>query len=137
MNSKEGRSLVQLAILVGLTLFAFESVLAQDVTYNSAPGADFTKFKTYKWVKIEGAEYPDQILDQQATHSVDLQLAAKGLTKIDRDTADLFVAYQVSISQEKQWDACVAVSSKASSFCFRQRNRCSAGIKIALEKKKF
>jgi hypothetical protein len=105
MNSKESRSPVQLAILVGLMLFACGSVWAQDVTYNSAPGTDFTKFKTYKWVKIEGAEYPDQILDQQITQSIDSQLAAKGLTKIDGDTANLFVAYQVSISQEKQWNA--------------------------------
>jgi len=100
MNSKKSRGLMQFAILVGLILFACGPVLAQDVTYNAAPGTDFSKFKTYKWVKVEGAEYPDQILDQQIKQSIDSQLAAKGLTKTDGDTADLFVAYQVSISQE-------------------------------------
>src|SRR5882672_12412602 len=105
MNSKHTKSVVQLAVLIALILFASGSVLAQDVTYNAAPGTDFSKFKTYKWVKVEGAEYPDQIVDQQIKQSIDSQLATKGLTKTDSDTADLFVAYQVSISQEKQWNA--------------------------------
>jgi hypothetical protein len=98
MNSKESRSVVQLAMLVGLVLFACGAVLAQEVTYNSAPGTDFSKFKTYKWVRIEGAEYPDQILDQQIKQSIDSQLDAKGFTKSDNDTADLYVGYQVSIA---------------------------------------
>jgi hypothetical protein len=105
MNSKRSRGVVQLARLVGLILFACESVLAQDVTYNSAPGTDFSKFKAYKWVKVEGAEYPDQILDQQIKQSIDSQLAVKGFTKTDSDTAAPFVAYRVSIAQEKQWNA--------------------------------
>jgi len=62
---------------VGLILFARGSVLAQEVTYNSAPGTDFSKFKTYKWVKVEAAEYPNQILDQQIKQSIDSQLATK------------------------------------------------------------
>ena len=33
------------------------------------------------------------------------QLTQKGLTKTDADTADLAVAYQVAIDQEKQWSA--------------------------------
>jgi len=70
------------------------------VTYNAAPGADFSKFETYKWVRIDGAEYPDQIPDGQIKQSIDSQLAAKGFTKTDSDTADLYVGYQVSISQE-------------------------------------
>jgi uncharacterized protein DUF4136 len=104
MNLKRSRGGIQFAVLVGLILFVGGSALAQDVTYNSAPGTDFSKFKTYKWVKIEGAEYPDQILDQQIKQSIDSQLAAKGFSKSDNDTADLYVGYQVSITQEKQWN---------------------------------
>lgn len=105
MNLKKSRGIFQFAILIGLILLASGSVLAQDVTYNSAAGTDFSKFKTYKWVKVEGIEYPDQILDGQIKQSIESQLAAKGFTKTDSDTADLFVAYQVSITQEKQWSA--------------------------------
>jgi hypothetical protein len=61
----------------------------QDVGYNFDQQADFTKYKTYKWVAVKGGEQP------------------KGLTKTDSDTADLYVAYQVAVEQEKQmttWD---------------------------------
>jgi hypothetical protein len=93
------------AVIVGVVLFACGGVMAQDVTYNFAKGTDFSKFKTYKWVSIPGAEQPDQLLDQQIKQSIDSQLATKGLTKTDSDNADLDIGYQVSISQEKQWNA--------------------------------
>jgi hypothetical protein len=105
MNLKGSKRIVHVVILVGILLVTCGSVLAQTVTYNSAPGIDFSKFKTYKWVSISGVEYPDQIVDQQIKQSIDSQLAAKGLTKIDRDTADLYVGYQLSLSQEHQWNA--------------------------------
>jgi len=78
---------------------------AQDVTSNSMPGVDFSKYHTYKWVPIDGAVQPNQIIDAQIKQSIDSQLAAKGLTKTDSDKADLLIGYQVSIDQEKQWNA--------------------------------
>jgi Domain of unknown function (DUF4136) len=93
-------ALIALALALGLTV-----VTAQDVGYNAMPGADFNKYKTYKWVKIEGAQYPDQITDAQIKSSIDGQLASKGLTKTEDDAADLYVGYQVAIDKEKQWNA--------------------------------
>jgi len=78
---------------------------AQDVTSNSMPGIDFSKYHTYKWVPIEGAVQLNQIVDAQIKQSVDSQLAGKGLTKTDSDKADLFIGYQASLSQEKEWNA--------------------------------
>ena len=59
-------ALIALALALGLTV-----VTAQDVGYNAMPGADFSKDKTYKWVKIEGAPVPrsnhgcaDQVVDR-------------------------------------------------------------------------
>ncbi|HEY2120563.1 MAG TPA: DUF4136 domain-containing protein [Candidatus Acidoferrum sp.] len=88
-----------LALLVG------NVALAQDVTTNFMPGTDFTKYHTYKWVVIEGAEQPNQIVDAQIKQAIDAQLAAKGLTKVDGDKADLYVGYQISISKQQQWNA--------------------------------
>jgi hypothetical protein len=88
-----------------LAMLACTVALAQDVTTNSMPGTDFTKYHTYKWVTVEGATYPNQIVDAQIKQSIDSQLAAKGFTKTDGDKADLLVGYQVSIQQEKQWNA--------------------------------
>jgi hypothetical protein len=90
-----------LAVVTALFLTT-ATVHAQDVGYNAMPGTDFTKFKTYKWVKIEGAQYPDQITDSQIKSAIDSQLATKGLTKTEDDTADLLVGYQVALDKEKQ-----------------------------------
>jgi hypothetical protein len=87
-------------------LFLVATVLAaQDVRYNSMPGIDFSKYHTYKWVAIEGASHPNQIIDAEIKQSVDSQLATKGLTKTDSDKADLYVGYQIAVDQEKQWNA--------------------------------
>jgi hypothetical protein len=77
---------------------------AQDIKYNFLPGTDFSKYKTYKWVKIPNAQYPNQILDTQIVQAIDTQLASKGLTKTEGD-ADLYVAYQAAVSQEKEWNS--------------------------------
>ncbi len=88
-----------------LALLACSVAMAQDVTTNAMPGVSFAKYHTYKWVTVEGASYPNQIVDTQIKDSVDSQLAAKGLTKGADDKADLYVAYQVSVNQEKHWNA--------------------------------
>jgi hypothetical protein len=90
---------------VSIILVTCSAALAQDVTYNFAAGTNFSNFKTYKWVNIPGADAPDQILDQQIKQSIDSQLAGKGFTKTEADNADLYVGYQLSIAQEKQWNA--------------------------------
>ena len=103
---RETRSnFVKLSLVLAFALFACAFVSAQDVTTNAMPGADFSKYHTYKWVPIDGATYPNQIVDAQIKASIDSQLASKGLTKTDGDKADLLVGYQVSIQQEKQWNA--------------------------------
>jgi hypothetical protein len=75
---------------------------AQEVLGNFILGTDFSKYHTYKWFRIEGNAYPNQILDAQIKQSVDSQLASKGLTKTDNDKADLYVGYQIAVDQVKQ-----------------------------------
>ena len=88
-----------------LTFVTCMAMSAQDVTTNAMPGTDFSKYHTYKWVTIEGAKYPNQIVDAQIKQSVDAQLATKGLTKVDGDKADLYIGYQTSLAQQEQWNA--------------------------------
>ena len=96
---------IVLAPMVAMLLLTAGAVGAQDVKYNFMPGTDFSKYHTYKWVAIEGASHPNQIMDQEIKQAVDSQLASKGLTKTDGQKADLFVGYQVAVDQEKQWNA--------------------------------
>jgi hypothetical protein len=104
MQNMRMRTIV-LAPVVAMLLLTAGAVGAQDVKYNFMPGTDFSKYHTYKWVAIEGASHPNQIMDQEIKQAVDSQLAAKGLTKTDGEKADLFVGYQVAVDQEKQWNA--------------------------------
>jgi hypothetical protein len=80
---------------------------AQDVSYNFDQQADFTKYKTYKWVAVKGGEQPDELTVKQITAAIEKQLTAKGLTKATGDAADVYVAYQIAVSKEKElstWD---------------------------------
>jgi len=97
--------MIKLGAGLALAMLACALTPAQDVSTNSMPGANFSKYHTYKWVPIDGAVVPNQIVDAQIKQSIDSQLATKGLTKTDGEKADLLIGYQISITQEKQWNA--------------------------------
>jgi hypothetical protein len=88
---------------VALFLLALGSAWAQDVRYNFDKDTDFSKFKTYKWVELKDANKVNDIMDKNIRSSIDAQLATKGLTKTDGDTADLYIGYQGGVGQEKQF----------------------------------
>jgi hypothetical protein len=94
-------SVLRIAVGVAATLMVTGLAFAQTVDYNYDRTTDFTKFKAYKWVSIEGAQHPDQITDGNIRTIVDKQLAAKGLTKKDADPVDLYVGYGTTVDQEK------------------------------------
>ncbi len=62
-----------------LILLAAGTAVAQDVRYNFDKGADFSKFKTYKWVPIKDAAKVDDLhhIGRPARPAcVDLQISA-------------------------------------------------------------
>ena len=79
--------------------------LAQETSFNSMPGTNFSQFHTFKWVTIPGGVHPNQITDQEIQNAIVSQLTRKGLTQTNADNADLYVGYQVALDQEKQWTA--------------------------------
>jgi hypothetical protein len=88
-----------LSVGILLTISAF----AQDVRYNFDKNADFSKFKTYKWVTLKDAQKVNDLVDKQIVDAVDAELATKGLTKVTEDSANLYIGYQAGIGQEKQY----------------------------------
>ena len=104
MQMKRIRRPSSLALTAALLVLGVTSLVAQDVRSNYMPGTDFSKFHTYKWVTIQGASHPNQIIDAEIKQSVDAQLSAKGLTKTDSDKADLYIGYQTAVDQQKQWN---------------------------------
>jgi hypothetical protein len=88
---------------IALLLLAASTAIAQDVRYNFDKDTDFSKFKSYKWVPIKDAAKVDDLRDKQIKEAVDAELAKKGLTKSDADSADLYIGYQAGIGTEKQF----------------------------------
>ena len=110
MSLKSGKWLTRVVPAVVLAILACSGTPAQDVKYNYRQGTDFSKYHTYKWVDtVDGTPAIggrlDQILDSEVKQSIDSQLAAKGLAKVDSGKADLLVGYQIALTQEKQWNA--------------------------------
>jgi len=96
--------MTRLSLLSMVTiLLAACAAIGQDVRYNFDKNADFSKFKTYKWVNLKDAAKPNDLIDKQIILAVDSELAAKGLSRVDGDNADLFIGYQAGVGQEKQF----------------------------------
>jgi len=91
-------SLISLLLAAGVCL-------AQDVRYNFDKSADFSKFKTYKWVPIKDASKVSDLVDKQIKDALDAELATKGLSKVDGDEANLFIGYQPAVGEEKQFNS--------------------------------
>src|SRR5687767_12569203 len=102
---KRSAKALRLSAVGIVLLFCCSWAAAQDIRYNFMPGADFSKYKTYRWVKVAKAQYPNDILDKQIIDAIDRQLAMKGLSRTEAETADLVVVYQVAVNQEKQWNS--------------------------------
>ena len=84
-----------------LALLACFAVPAQDVTTNSMPGVNFGKYHTYKWVTVEGAStQTDCRRSNQSLHRFPLAKVSKTYR-----TRPSYVAYQLFVNQEKQWNA--------------------------------
>src|SRR5215469_10825242 len=86
-------------------LLAVSSVSAQEVRYNFDKNTDFSRFKTYKWVALKDAPKVDNLLDKQIKQQIDEELASKGLQRVEDDSANLYIGYQVGVGQDKQFSS--------------------------------
>src|SRR5258706_16266464 len=86
-----------------ILFFVTSCAFGQDVRYNFDKNINFSKFKTYKWVILKDAPTANDLVTKQLKDAVDAELATKGLTKINDDTANLFIGYQAGVGQEKQF----------------------------------
>lgn len=90
-------------VVLGMLLFGATVSLAQDVRYDFDRDKDFSKYKTYKWVTVKGADQVDELTVKQITDAVGAELAKKGLERTDQDSADLYLAYETAIDTEKEF----------------------------------
>ena len=95
----------RLALVVGALVAGPQYAEAQKVTTNYDTKVDFSKYKTYHWVDITGATYPNQLQDQQIRQAIDSSLRMKGLVRQDTGTVSLYVGYQVTVQDQQQLNA--------------------------------
>ena len=90
-------------VAAGVLLLA-ATVLAQSVTCDFDRTAKFTRFRTYAWTR--GTELDDQLNHARVVRSIENQLGAKGLAKVDAGAnPDVLVAYHTSFDRNLQIDA--------------------------------
>jgi hypothetical protein len=86
-----------LALAAGLLLTATVA-RAQTVTYDYDKAAPFSTFRTYAWVP--GTSVPDALIDKRIVAAIDVELAGKGLRKVDAAAQpDVVVAYHASFDR--------------------------------------
>lgn len=73
--------------------------MAQSVNYDFDRSANFTRFKTYSWVR--GTPLADPLNHARVVRAIESQLAAKGLSKVET-AADVLVAYHASFDRNLQ-----------------------------------
>ena len=84
------------------TLFGLPSLaIAQKVESDYAHGTDFSKYKTYNWVKLEDSSDANQLMDQRITAAIEEELGRKGLKKTDSNP-DVLVGYQTAVTHQTQ-----------------------------------
>ncbi len=72
--------------------------------YNFDREANFSKYKTYKWVDVKGGtDKLNDIERRQVEAALERSLAAEGFTKTDSDTADIYAGYQVGFQADQQY----------------------------------
>ena len=74
-------------VLVALGMCA-GAARAQKVKVDWDRATDFSPYKTYKWTKIHTPRTPTQEMEKLIQNSTDVQLAARGLKKVENSEAD-------------------------------------------------
>jgi hypothetical protein len=100
--------------LVLTALLVVGAVLASEVSVDNDASVDFSVYKTFAWK--EGTAAPNPSSHGRIVASVEKELTAKGLKKVDK-APDLWVGYQVAGKQEA-----TSTDYDYGKFKFRGRN---------------
>jgi hypothetical protein len=86
--------------VIGVALLGTIAV-AQSVNYDYDRAANFSKFRTYAWIR--GTVLQDDLNHARVVRAIDAQLASKGLSRVDGEReADVLVAYHANFDENVQ-----------------------------------
>lgn len=88
-------------MVLGACLILTTGCASQHVVTDYSPAAGFSQYRTFAMVS-----HPDsashELLDDRVRNAVEAQLVQKGLTKTERDKADLYVGYGIVDHSHKE-----------------------------------
>ncbi len=88
--------------IAGAACLCLGVALGQPATYTYDRNADFSPYRTYRWIEIKDATHPDQLVDQQIREAADAVLGEKTLWLVNDDSADLCIGFQIAVGGERQ-----------------------------------
>jgi Domain of unknown function (DUF4136) len=94
----------RIVVLVTFLCVALTRTAAQGGNTEFAHGANFSQYKTYKWVHIKSAQELDELTAEQLVGTLEVALEKKGLTKSKSENADLYVGYQITDAKDTHWN---------------------------------
>ncbi|WP_392341365.1 DUF4136 domain-containing protein [uncultured Shewanella sp.] len=90
-------------LFIAAAVFALSACSTLKSTSDFDPSVSFEQYKTYSWVekKNEDAGYHlDGLMDQRVRAAVETQLSQKGISKADKQNADLLVNYITKVDKK-------------------------------------
>lgn len=93
---------MRIGTLVAVASLALGTIaFAQSVTYDFDKATDFSRVKTYAWVR--GTELSDPLNHKRIVSAVDAQLASRGMARVEASgNPDVLVAYHASFDRDLQ-----------------------------------
>jgi len=91
-----------LGLRMFLPILLVAAAMGQQVQYNFDRDADFSKYQTYRWEEHPDSVDVDDLTKRQLGEAFNAELAKKGLTISQPDTADLVLVYQIAVRQEQE-----------------------------------
>ncbi len=80
------------------------TALAQQISQQYDRSADFSKYKTYRWVTVEGSSSQiSQLTAPNIMNAANAQLAQKGFALVPGESpVDMYVAFQAGVDSQKE-----------------------------------
>jgi Domain of unknown function (DUF4136) len=99
----------------GLVMAAFLCVAVvrtagQGGATDFARDANFSQYKSYKWVHLKSPQELDDLTVEQLIGTLEVGLEKKNLTKSKSETADLYIGYEITDAKDTHWNP-IAIGS--------------------------
>ncbi|MGX9460164.1 DUF4136 domain-containing protein [Shewanella sp. A14] len=90
-------------LFIAAAVLALSACSTMKSTSDFDPSVSFEQYKTYSWVEKKNNDagyHLDGLMDQRVRAAIETQLSQKGISKTDKQTADLLVNYITKVDKK-------------------------------------